>query len=277
MWRYATTRASILVLACGSTWARSDDAPPLLEPPGGVGLAPAAPAPIPGPPPVVSTPPPVPPRDDRGVLALPGINAPSSRSLRATPRVDVVLPPPSLAPSADGGLPSLELPSERRLNPDPATLRPLPSDRFRTRVIESSPSIESRPGSLRRPIADDLPPLDGLGDIETDDPVPPPPRRGGLFGRLLPRGGILPPASDSVIKAEPRTDPAADAAIKRRIERQARDTIGDRARSIDVRVVGRDITIKAHGTRLFQRRTVRHLLEGLPALSGYRSVVEVND
>jgi hypothetical protein len=44
---------------------------------------------------------------------------------------------------------------------------------------------------------------------------------------------------------------------------------------VDVRVVGRSITIQAHGTRLFQRRAVKRALEGLPGLSGYRAAVDV--
>ena len=278
MWRYATTRAWLVLLACGLTPARSDDKLPSLDPPSGVeSPAAPAPAPIPGPSPVVPATPLAPVREDRGVLALPGINVPPPR------RPAVVAPPPSLAPSADGGLPSLEMPRDRRADPAPSILQPLPSDRFRTRVIESSPPAEGRSeprtvGRSPRPtITDDLPSLD---DPEKDGPAPAPAssRRNSLFGgRLLPRGGTMSPPSDSAIKAEPRSDPAADAAIKRRIERQAREVIGDRARTIDVRVVGRDITIRAHGTRLWQRRTVRHLLEGLSGLSGYRSTVEVND
>lgn len=80
----------------------------------------------------------------------------------------------------------------------------------------------------------------------------------------------------SDIRAEPRSDPAADAALKRRIEKQAVAAVGEKVRGVDVRVVGRSITIQAHGSRLFQRRAVKKSLESLPGLSGYRAVVEVD-
>jgi hypothetical protein len=105
-----------------------------------------------------------------------------------------------------------------------------------------------------------------------DKPLPPRPRM-NLFSRFSPR----PPGSEgeTLIKTEPRPDPAADAAIKRRIEKAARETVGDRARAIEVKVVGRSITIQATGVNFFQKRTVRRSLETMPGLSGYRSTVEV--
>jgi hypothetical protein len=107
-----------------------------------------------------------------------------------------------------------------------------------------------------------------------------PARRPGFFGGRVPnpfapRG--MTDDTDSAIRAEPRTDPAADAALKRRIEKQALAAVGDRVRGLDVSVVGRSITIRARGVKFLQRRNVRRALEGLPGLSGYRSVVEVVD
>ena len=82
--------------------------------------------------------------------------------------------------------------------------------------------------------------------------------------------------SRSDIRAEPRTDPAADALLKRRVEKQAANVVGDRAKGVEVHVVGRSITIQARGVKLFQRRAVRRDLERLPVISGYRSVVELD-
>jgi hypothetical protein len=79
------------------------------------------------------------------------------------------------------------------------------------------------------------------------------------------------------VAVEPRTDPAADAALKRRIEKQAREAVGGKVGSIDVRVVGREVTILAHGARFWQKRAVRSTLEALPGLSGYKAVVELVD
>jgi hypothetical protein len=80
------------------------------------------------------------------------------------------------------------------------------------------------------------------------------------------------------ISVEPRSgDPTADAALKRRVERQIREAVGDRVRSYDVRVDGRDVTIWARTNRFWQRRGVRHALETLPALNGLKATVRVDE
>jgi hypothetical protein len=79
----------------------------------------------------------------------------------------------------------------------------------------------------------------------------------------------------SAITVEPSTDPAAEAALKRRIERQIHESLGDRVHDVEVRIVGRDVTIRARATRFWQRRTVRRSLETLPGLAGYRPKVEI--
>ena len=312
-WNATAKTWALLVFCCGGTSipALADDGPPPLTPP--ADAAPVAPTPIPA---VIAPKPevprPIPRGDDRPVLALPGINTPSSRAVRP---VTATLPPPSMAPSSDGGLPPLEMPGTKTGVTSTPDLMPLPSDRFRGRVIESSPTEDILPSLDAPPIpaqnrlrstttppspgsssrsrlllneSDSLDPidikelkdskgrikLDKDKDKEEDKPLQSLPRR-GLFSRFLPRP--MTTESDSVIKAEPRSDPAADAAIKRRVERQARETVGDRARSIEVRVVGRSITIQAHGVKFLQRRTVRKSLEGLSGISGYKSVVEVLD
>jgi hypothetical protein len=81
----------------------------------------------------------------------------------------------------------------------------------------------------------------------------------------------------SAITAEPSTDPAAEAALKRRIERQVHEALGDRVRDVEVRVIGRDVTIRARSTRFWQRRGVRRALESLPGLAGYKPSIELLD
>ena len=49
------------------------------------------------------------------------------------------------------------------------------------------------------------------------------------------------------------------------------------ARSVEVRVVGKNATVQAHGVKFYQKRAVRKSLEGVPALSGLRSTIEVVD
>ena len=85
------------------------------------------------------------------------------------------------------------------------------------------------------------------------------------------------PAADNEVKVEPRIDPAADAALKRRIERQIDARIGDRVGKVEVRVVGRNVVIRAHATRFWQRRSVRHDIEAMPSLAGYHARVDIID
>jgi hypothetical protein len=256
------------------------------------------------------------------MLALPGVTMPPTRPFRPAPPLPPATEmPPSLAPSADGGLPPLVSPGSRRpvsgSDTSATSLPPSPASRFRGRVIESVPADESttlptidlptlepRParsaspappiGTPRRPgerLEIDGPERPGVrptrpiaehdaDEKETDLPKTAPSRRPGFLGGMLPspfapRGG--PSGTESTIRAEPRSDPAADAILKRRIEKQAHDAVGDRVKELDVRVVGRSVTIQAHGTRFLQRRGVRKALESLPGLSGYRSTIEVKD
>ncbi|WP_422926374.1 hypothetical protein [Singulisphaera sp. PoT] len=85
---------------------------------------------------------------------------------------------------------------------------------------------------------------------------------------------MLNSADDGII-VEHRTDPATDAAFKRRLESQIRAGYGDQLRSLEVRVVGRNVVIHARSARFWQRRGLRRSIESLPTLSGYRSTIEV--
>jgi hypothetical protein len=102
-----------------------------------------------------------------------------------------------------------------------------------------------------------------------------------MFGRILgPLGsgsGEDALAPRSSITVEPRSDPAAEAAIKRRIEKQIQQAVGDRARSVEIRVSGRTVLIRAQAARFWQRRGLRRSLETMPLPAGYRSKVEMID
>lgn len=100
-----------------------------------------------------------------------------------------------------------------------------------------------------------------------------------MFGRLLgPLGlGSEPPAPRSSITVEPRSDAMADAAIKKRIEKQVQQAVGDRVRSVEIRVSGHSVVIRAQAARFWQRRGVRRSLETMPLPSGYRARVEMID
>ena len=81
----------------------------------------------------------------------------------------------------------------------------------------------------------------------------------------------------SSIKVEPRSDPVAETAIRRRVERQIEQTLGDRVRSFEVRVSGRTIYLRAQAARFWQRRAIRRSLETMPLPAGYQAQVESVD
>ncbi len=122
-----------------------------------------------------------------------------------------------------------------------------------------------------------------LSESEPSAPAssrPAPPRSSStVFGRLLgPTGSSDEPAGPrSSITVEPRSDPAADAAVKRRFEKQVQQAVGDRVRSVEIRVSGRSVVIRAQAARFWQRRGVRRSLETMPLPSGYRARVEMID
>ena len=124
-------------------------------------------------------------------------------------------------------------------------------------------------------------------DADPISPRPAPRRAPGLFGRLFgPPPAPLPPPRD-----EPRTDdkprtkrdsgPEAaedpDVVARRRIERQISTTLGDKVRSFDVSVTGRNVVISAEPSRFWLRRAVRRSLETLPILQGYRVRIDVGE
>jgi hypothetical protein len=104
---------------------------------------------------------------------------------------------------------------------------------------------------------------------------------GRIFGIPSPS-----PARSTLKSAEPKSrikddsrfrPPASDAVARRRIEREIRDALGDRLRSLEVRVSGRNVLIVAKANRFWQKRAVRQALETLPGLAGYRARVEIGD
>lgn len=133
----------------------------------------------------------------------------------------------------------------------------------------------------------DLPPPLTANDSVADEEIIPkstkPPsssarKRFGLTtAPLTPRGRNQPTGRDSSIRVEPRSDPAADAALKRKLEAKVKDAVGNRARDIEVRVVDRNVMIRAKVDRFWNRRNVRRTIETLPALSGYKAKVEIDD
>ena len=53
--------------------------------------------------------------------------------------------------------------------------------------------------------------------------------------------------------------------------------VGNRARSVVVKVDGKEASVRVSGVKFLQKRGLRKQLEALPALSGMRSTIEVDD
>ncbi|MDX2036820.1 MAG: hypothetical protein SFX72_09220 [Isosphaeraceae bacterium] len=222
--------------------------------------------------------------DRRPVLALPGLNAPRSRPSGAPSA------PPSLSPDQTDALPPLIspiAPSSNSGSSEPPAMEPLPSRRFRPGIVESVPrsaeTSTSTPAPRRTPVPEAgvvRPPVrpesirDRFGPRAYDEATN---NRSRILNLLAPPRGPGTPMPESSISTEPRADPAADAALKRRVEKQAQQAVAGRAREVEVRVVGRIVTIQAKGVRFLQKRAVRKSLESLPILDGYRTVIDVRD
>ena len=265
----------VLGILAASPWSvvAAGDGPPSATPP-------AFEAPIELPKVIESTP----IQDNRPILVIPGVTTPRLRQRPAAPTTPRPVSPsvtaPSAAPEPSDGLPPLMGPVEM---PRAEPLRGLPADQPVTTsrspriplTLESIPGDsddgpDGEPGSPRRSSSEPR-----SGSSSTPAPRRPP----GLLNRVFPFGTSGRGASNARegVTVEPKSDPASDAAAKRRIERQVRESLGSRLRSFDVRVVGREVTVQARTTRFWQRRGVRSALESLPALSGYKTNIRVDE
>ncbi len=89
-----------------------------------------------------------------------------------------------------------------------------------------------------------------------------------------------PPRPDGLIGpkfAAKLAEPEPDAVVKKRVEKQLRETLGDRVKSLEVRVSGRNVLVAAKPAWFWQRRGVKRSIESLPALEGYRVRVDLDD
>ena len=221
-------------------------------------------------PPIPMSPPPAPieakPSPLKGSNARPVLIVPGMSSARGAnkPRTGVSAPvpsvilstPESIEPPGRGSVDSSELPMTLESIPTgeaKSTDRPKPSRDPSSKPANPHPNPAVRPNpNPRRPasiLARWFPQLSrGLRDVDGDG-----------------------------IHVDAKTDPATDAAMKRRVEKQIRESVGPRLKAFDVRVVGRDIVIRAQSTRFWQKRATRTAIEALPALSGYNALVEIVD
>lgn len=272
MRRFVGGLATVL-LAAGSpaAAARAGDGPPPLTPPvlgPSVEIPPAElpppheAAPIDGPPqPILVVPGVTTPRPGSGAHPAPShgaVHTPTPTSPEAPP----LLGPAGMPRAASGRVGTAG--GARAPGSPPTTLESVPAD------DELGEHRVRKPGQSGRTTVEG-------GSVDHPRPSPNV-TRPGLFGRLLgpPQTARTPTPGHENVRVEARSDPAADAALKRRIERQIAQTLGNRVRSYEVRVVGRNVTIRAVPVRFWQRRAVRTTLESLPTLSGYKATVLID-
>jgi hypothetical protein len=248
MRRNVAIRMGAVLLSCAATSRARGDEPPTLPPPV---EAPASP-------------------ETGPVLVVPGV--PSSASPRSRPGLSA---PELCPPAAVDDVPALIGPSEM---PDPGLVgSPRPDPPASTSRVEIPLELDEVPEPL-------VPTPPRIRPTPRRDEAPPPVRRGPrIFGRFAPppafigRGSRTTSRDADSDEPKAKSDPAADAELKRRIERQVREAVGDRVRSVEVRVVGRNVAIRAEASRFWQRRSVRRTLESLPGLAGYRTAIDVGD
>jgi hypothetical protein len=237
-----------------------------------------------------------------GMLAI-GTSAP------VTAQGPPPLTPPVLGPPVAVDEPPVELPPpleatplpELEVGPPVADVRPLlvipgvntprPGQRYRPSappVVGPGPDQSTSLPPIDGPASDLAPPaeldLDGplrrpASPAATRRPAPLERRPPGFFERLFPglvNSGRRAEPPPTPTRPQAPSDPAADAALKRAIERQIEEKLGNRVRTFEVRVVGREVVVRATTNRFWQRRGVRSDLESLPALSGRRATVLVD-
>ncbi len=245
-------------------------------------------------------PPPAAQTQVRPLLVIPGVTAPV-RSSSTIPRPRSVQPTPVASPSGTisldrpvtgGGslgpgrpaLPQSRAPASSVGVTIPLTIEPLedePANKAGAPKGAREPAVVERP--TLRSLADEKPPIAPLAD----EPAPeaPPRRSPTFFGRFLGPAATTPPARTDLRSAAAKTrsgadapaDPTTDAAARKRIEREINDALGDRLRSLEVRVSGRNVLIVARASRFWQKRSLRRTLETLPGLAGYRARIDVPD
>jgi hypothetical protein len=274
MGRTSAIGAAALLVASATLSGAGDDAPPLLPPSGTAAPSPSRPISPPDPTPIpspASTPPSVPTPAPRLLYGLrPRVTVPNRVIGQAGPRVD-----PTDSSTRDNGLPALTPPGDLSpMSPTRRAPRPLMLESVPLGSPDASADIRPRPDARAREDA----PKERTEELPARNPS----RLSRLFGRA-PAAPLPAPrsrnnsGSEDSITLEPRSDPAADAALKRRLEKQAEEAVGGRARSIEVRVVDRNIRIRAKVDRFWNRRAVRRSLETLPGVSGYKTTVDVVD
>jgi len=310
----ATWSLSVVILGGGAAIAQEPSPP--LEAPAGESLPaqpvappsqpkPATRAPVTSPSPVQSraSTPSNAPSQFRPLLVVPGVTSPTqsgamrSRSTSASSAFAGPVTVPDDGYSSPPASPEAGSPFRtqggRQVQSQPAPLPGSGPPPITLEPIEDQPDVGPRNSASSRALSNRLPDRASASTRPADSSRANPPlwRPPGILGRLFgiptepaPRNA---PRSDENVQGRPepssgtrdeaRSDPASDAAVKRHIERQIRDSLGDRLRSVEVRVTGRNVLIVARPNRFWQKRGIRRTLETLPVLERYRARIDVAD
>lgn len=110
--------------------------------------------------------------------------------------------------------------------------------------------------------------------------IDPEPRRRGFFGlfRSEPRVEPAPVERREKKASQPtsRSDPAADTALRQKVEAQADRALGRHVRDLDVRVMDQKVVIRAKADFFWNKRGIRKTLGTLPAIRGHEATIEVD-
>jgi hypothetical protein len=297
----------LLVVVCGNSLAFAQDPPPLEAPASEPQQAKPMPSqaplttqvPAPG---SANAPAAAGASQAKAMLVIPGVTVPTPRSgvVSGPQSSQLSRPSPTSIPSASAMSPSVPGPSSlgspfkppagapsqgvaepSSLSPIPLGLEPLDDDpapaQNRTGTTASSSDTGGR----------------SSGSSSSEEPNrariggrPAPWRLPGFLGRVMgqqPAGSSRDDDRDSEsasrtkAKTKSKSEPEADTVVKRRIEQQIRNTLGDKVRSVEVRVSGRNVLIVARATRFWQKRGAQKALESLPALNGLRARVDLGN
>jgi hypothetical protein len=163
---------------------------------------------------------------------------------------------------------------------DPAPLEPpatLPPGGLSLEVIPDERGNELDPGLQPLPDPATVPDRARAGE---DARKPPEAAEGSQRRRGL--GALFRSRSQEVLRAPARDaldatdDPAGADALRKRLEREIRETAGRRLRSLDVRVIGETVRVRARADRFWNRKGLRRAIEGLPSLAGYDADITVD-
>jgi hypothetical protein len=236
-------------------------------------------------------------RSANSLLLIPGITAPviprGSTHLghtAASPRSFTAPDPPPAMPSGSSLTPRASVAASPSLRIGESAARSL--------VGGSDESLDTIPLTLTlEPVPEDPTPAPRESRRSPDNSIPPPSSaRGSVRATEGPATSVPKPSgtgflsrwfgsrwggssreTESSISVESHSDPAVEAALKRRVESQIKQVAGDRARWFEVRVGKRQVLIQARPAHFWQRWSLRRSLETISLPTGYRARIEIVD